>query len=37
MSEAEAQLCDTESNSMLVTRLDKAIIHYNKAIAALKV
>lgn len=36
MSEAEALLYSEDSNT-LVTRLDKAVIHYNKAIAALKV
>lgn len=36
MSEAESQLYSEESET-LVTRLDTAIIHYNKAIAALKV
>ncbi|XP_030755843.1 integrator complex subunit 7 [Sitophilus oryzae] len=35
MCEAEASLYDEDSNS-LVTRLDKAVLHYNKAIAALK-
>ncbi|XP_018575936.1 integrator complex subunit 7 [Anoplophora glabripennis] len=35
MSKAEAQLYSEESET-LVTRLDTAIIHYNKAIAALK-
>nr|XP_023026136.1 integrator complex subunit 7 [Leptinotarsa decemlineata] len=36
MSQAEAQLYSEETES-LVSRLDKAIFHYNKAIAALKV
>ncbi|XP_050514546.1 integrator complex subunit 7 isoform X1 [Diabrotica virgifera virgifera] len=35
LSEAEAQLYSEDSNS-LVNRLDTAVIHYNKAIAALK-
>ncbi|XP_044761796.1 integrator complex subunit 7 [Coccinella septempunctata] len=35
MSEAEAELYGEDPNS-LVTRLDKSIIHYNKALAALK-
>ncbi|XP_045470369.1 integrator complex subunit 7 [Harmonia axyridis] len=35
MSEAEAELYGEDPNS-LVTRLDSAIIHYNKALAALK-
>ncbi|XP_074033531.1 integrator complex subunit 7 [Leptinotarsa decemlineata] len=35
MSQAEAQLYSEETES-LVSRLDKAIFHYNKAIAALK-
>lgn len=36
MSEAEALLSD-EDSSTLVTRLDQSSMHYNKAIAALKV
>lgn len=35
--EAEALLCSEGSNSNIVDRLDSAIVHYNKGIAALKV
>lgn len=35
MSEAEAELADEDGN--LVERLDAAIVHYNKGLAALKV
>lgn len=37
MCEAEAQLCSEKSGFSIVDRLDLAVVHYNKGIAALKV
>lgn len=37
MCEAEAQLCSERSDLSIVDRLDLAVVHYNKGIAALKV